>query len=68
MNDETPPPADPALLAKANRALHEQLERVRAERDDLHARLDAECSRRLSVQKDRDEARAAALRAGEPKP
>lgn len=35
------PPADPALLAAANRALGEKLEAITAERDDLRARLDA---------------------------
>ena len=33
--DDTPPPADPALLAAANRALTERLERAERERDAL---------------------------------
>ena len=42
MNDDemTPPPADPALLAKANRALHEQLGGAR-ELDEARAELAA---------------------------
>ena len=39
--DETPPPADPALLAMTNRALHEQLGKARAERDEARAELAA---------------------------
>ena len=57
-----------AALIAAAPTLAATVEALEAERDDLHARLTVECSRRLSVAKDRDEARAAALRAGEPKP
>jgi len=42
VTEETPepPPADPALLAKANRALVEQLAELRTERDDLRKDLE----------------------------